>query len=190
MRLYDKYFVPFPTIKTERLILRKMQKTDVDDLYDYCRRAESCKYSNWSPHSSRYDTKDYVRWMLGRYLKHQALTFVIEYEGRVIGTASYMDFDDDYKTVEIGYGINSDYWGRGLGTETVNALISYAFGTVGVIRVFARVIPENTASSATLTGCGFTLEGVLRKSQYHKGAYKDIAVYSMLSSEYRMINKS
>jgi len=189
VELYDKFFVPFPIIKTERLTLRKMRRGDVDDLYDYCRREESCRYSNWTAHQSKAVTKEYIRWMQGRYFFREGLTFVVEYEGRVIGTASFADFDEDYKTVEIGYGINSDYWGKGIGREIVSALLEFAFNTIGVIRVYARVMPENERSAKLLAGLGFTLEGVLRKSTYIKNSYHDVAVYSILDDEYANIGK-
>ncbi len=185
MDLYSKYFVPFPTIRTPRLTLRKILKTDLHDLYDYCKREESSRYSNWSPHRDIYQTKSYISWMKSRYAKHDGFTFAVEnIGGKVIGTASYIDFDENYGTVEIGYGINSDYWHQGFGKEIVSALIFFAFEKIGVQRVFAKVMPENTRSSALLTSCGFTFEGINRRAVYLKGGYRDIAVYSLLSEEY------
>ena len=183
MDLYARYFIPFPVIVTGRLTLRRIERRDLADLYEYCRREDSCRYSEWSPHQSRLETRRYIAWMQRRYADREGLTFAVECEGRVIGTASYIGFDESYGTVEIGYGIRSDYWGRGLGREIVNALVWYAFETVGAQRVSARVLPENTRSAALLTACGFTCEGVHRRSLFLKGKYRDVAVYAKLKEQ-------
>ncbi len=184
MDYYSKYFVPFPRLRTPDLILRRFKRGDVEDLYDYCKRPESSKYSDWEPHGSKKDTKSFVYWMLGRYLKHEGYTFAVEYYGRVIGTASFMKFDECYGTVEIGYGLNSDYWHKGLGTQVVSALLHFAFKKVGVQRVYARALPENQRSVNLLKKCGFTHEGTTRRSLKLKGEYVDVATFGMLKEEY------
>lgn len=183
MNPYDRYFVPFPTLKTERLTLRRIERRDAAQLYEYCRLEDSCRYSDWSPHRDLSTTKRYIRWMLHRYRNGQGFTFAVEYEGRVIGTASYIDFDENYQTVEIGYGLHKEFWGRGLGREAVNALTAYAFQKIGVHRISARVIPENLRSAALLTACGFALEGIHKQSLFFKGEYRDIAIYARLKQE-------
>lgn len=184
MYFYSKYFSPFPTIKTKNLTLRKIRISDIDDLYDYCKRPESSRYSNWSPHESKKETRDFVYWLQARYIKKQCFTFCVEYNGRVIGTASFMNFDENFGTVEIGYGINSDYWHKGLGKQIVSALVGFAFKRLELHRVYAKVMPENVASAALLQKCGFTYEGIARKSEFIKGKYIDVATYAILKEEY------
>ena len=184
MDFYSKYFFPFPRLRTTDLVLRKIRIGDVEDLYEYCKRPESCRYSNWTVHTSPKDTRDYVYWMQGRYIKKQGYTFAVEYAGRVIGTASFMEFDEHYGTVEIGYGINSDYWHKGFGTQIVSALLHYAFKKMNMQRVWAKVMPENERSAGLLKKCGFTYEGRARKSEYIKGKYIDIDTYAILKDEY------
>ena len=188
MDFYSKNFIPFPTIKTRNLKLRKVKLGDVEDLYDYCKRPESSRFSNWTPHEAKSVTREFVYWLLARYIKRQCYTFAVEYDGRVIGTASYMNFDEMYGTVEIGYGLNSDFWHKGFGRQTVLALTGFAFDKLGVDRVYAKVMPENIASSSLLQKCGFIYEGTARKSEYIKGKYIDVATYAMLKDEY-LLNK-
>lgn len=188
MDFYSKHFVPFPTIKTKDLTLRKIRISDTNDLYDYCKRPESSRYSNWTPHQSIKSTREFIYWLLARYIKRQCYTFAVEYKGRLIGTASYMNFDEMYGTVEIGYGLNSDFWHKGFGRQTVLALTGFAFDILCVDRVYAKVMPQNIASSSLLLKCGFIYEGTTRKSEYIKGKYIDVATYAILKDEY-LLNK-
>ena len=190
MDFYSKHFVPFPMLKTKDLTLRKIRISDTADLYDYCKRPESSRYSNWSPHESQKSTREFVYWLQTRYIKRQCYTFCIEYKGRAIGTASYMNFDEYYGAVEIGYGLNSDYWHKGLGRQAVWALTGFAFDKLGVQRVYAKVMPENIASSSLLLSFGYQYEGTARKSEYIKGKYIDVATYSMLKDEYILKKES
>ena len=91
MDLYSKYFVPFPTVRSGNVILRRMRKDDLPGLYDYCRRDESCRYSEWSPHRKPSDTAGFISWIISGYRRHESFTFAVTTaEGDVIGTASYM----------------------------------------------------------------------------------------------------
>ena len=57
--------------------------------------------------------------------------------------------------VEIAYGLNPEYQGKGYATEAAEALTAYAFesGKVRVVR--AHTLPESNASGRVLTKCGF-----------------------------------
>jgi RimJ/RimL family protein N-acetyltransferase len=60
---------------------------------------------------------------------------------------------------EIGYWLGETYWGRGIATEAVRALIDHAFGDLGheVLLAAARVI--NPASRRVIEKCGFQWTG-------------------------------
>ena len=65
----------------------------------------------------------------------------------------------------------------------VEGLIYYAFEVIVFLIVCAMVLLVNYASSSFLKVRGFTLEGVKRRALCFKGAYRDVAVYSMLRDE-------
>lgn len=61
--------------------------------------------------------------------------------------------------VEIGYGIEPAYEGKGYTTEAVKAMIEWAFRQSGVYFVEAETEPDNKASQRILEKCGFVLDG-------------------------------
>lgn len=77
----------------------------------------------------------------------------------VIGAASFKGPPDEEQTVEIAYGIISDYQGRGYATEAATALVRFAIdsGNVRVIR--AHTLSTNRASQRVLEKCGFECVG-------------------------------
>ena len=65
--------------------------------------------------------------------------------------------------VEIGYGIQAAYEGRGYTTEAVRAMTQWAFGQKDVVFVEAETDPENRASQRVLEKCGFAPDGTVRE---------------------------
>ena len=61
-------------------------------------------------------------------------------------------------TVEIAYGVEPSFQGKGIGTKIAKALVRYAFGN-DVKLVLAHTLPETNASTKILTKCGFQFEG-------------------------------
>ena len=184
--MYNEYFVPYPNIETDRLLIRMVKRKDANDLYELCRRPETSQFSLWSPHESLAETKEFINYQIARYRKRECMFFCVEEKatGRVIGTCSYVSMDADYKIAEIGYSVLSDLWNKGFATEIADALTGYAFNRIGVQRVFARVLPQNTASHRVLYKLGFELEGVAKKGYYYKGRVDDVCVFGITDEEY------
>ncbi len=56
---------------------------------------------------------------------------------------------------EMGFHLRPDYWGRGLAVEAGQAIIAFAFGTLGAHALFAGHHPANAASRKVLEKLGF-----------------------------------
>lgn len=189
--MYNEIFVPYPTIHTDRLILRMVKRQDAADLFELCRRPETSQFSLWHPHKTIDDTKALINYQISRYRKRECTFFAVENKGsgRVIGTCSYVTVEDDFKIVEIGYSILSDLWNQGFATEVADGLTGFAFDRMGAQRVYARVLPENTASAAVLQKIGFEYEGTLKKGYYFEGKVSDVEVYAMTDDVFYELNK-
>lgn len=75
-------------------------------------------------------------------------------DGQVIGDAGFKGKPNAEKEVEIGYGLLERYWNKGFATETVEALIHWAFGTGEVKKVLAETEPDNAGSIRVLEKAG------------------------------------
>ena len=61
--------------------------------------------------------------------------------------------------VEPIIALNPRYWGQGLAGESLNALILYARGSLGLSRLVAAVDQPNERSHRLMQRCGFTAMG-------------------------------
>lgn len=106
-------------------------------------------------------------------------------DGHIVGTCGFVNWSLDHARAELGYAIHREYWGQGLVPEAVRAMISFGFEKIGLNRIEARCIAENTASARVMEKAGMSYEGTLRQREFIKGAYRNIKLYAILESEYR-----
>src|SRR5207248_1777762 len=62
------------------------------------------------------------------------------------------------RTAELGYMLGRDSWGRGIAAEAARLLLDFAFGELGLHRVFAVVDEDNPASIRVVEKLGLRRE--------------------------------
>jgi ribosomal-protein-serine acetyltransferase len=111
----------------------------------------------------------------------------IFYDGRYVGGCGYAHMHLPSKRCELGYWIDQDHQGRGIVTMAARALIEYSIEKRGLNRVEIRCDPRNVRSAAIAQRLGFKLDGVLRENTIISEQTVDMAVWSMLSSEWKIL---
>lgn len=108
--------------------------------------------------------------------------FLKEQPQTIIGTVCLHDIAASYhSSCEIGYKFDSEYWHKGYAREAVAMAVSVAFAALGLHRVYARVMPENTASVRLLKSLFFKEEGTERECLFIQGKWQDHLRFSLLN---------
>ena len=92
---------------------------------------------------------------------------------------------EDIQCGEIGYTVFNNHWGKGFGTEIVNALTEIGFSQLGFHRLEAFVNLDNCASKRVLLKCGYRFECVREKYLLEDGVWTDNEIYYKLSQTHR-----
>jgi ribosomal-protein-alanine N-acetyltransferase len=81
--------------------------------------------------------------------------------------------------VELFYGCDRAYWGRGLVTEAARAALRYGFGRMGFERIMAVTDKDNKGSRRVMEKCGLRYE--------RDAVYFDLPVvyYAVNRADYR-----
>jgi RimJ/RimL family protein N-acetyltransferase len=87
--------------------------------------------------------------------------------------------------VEVGYFVVPKERGKGYATEAIMMMVDYLFLSKDLERIQAKADPENTASCKALTNAGFKREGILRKTFFARGKWKDDCVFSIIREEWK-----
>jgi RimJ/RimL family protein N-acetyltransferase len=135
-------------LRTERLRLRRSQPEDAEAISAYRSDPEVRAHQGW-----RDTSPDYIRTeieeMLGRTPGEPGgwIQFTVETSDsrELVGDVG-MRVDDEPGVVLVGYTISPTYQGHGYATEAVQALVDYAFDTLGADLVRAYAEASNIAS--------------------------------------------
>ena len=182
----ENVFSQLPQVSTDRLVLRRMRASDVDDIYAYACDPDVARYTSWAPHTSPDETRQFVRRVLDAYLEKRVASWGIELksERKLIGTGGYGSWDIQNSTAEIGYVIGRPYWGQGLMTEAVSAMIEFGFRRMSLNRIVIRMDPRNIGSWRVAEKCGCRFEGIARQVVYAKGSFDDLMVWAILREDW------
>ena len=160
-------------METERLILDGIRETDKADYFHNISHDRKvletfvCRYT---------ETPDDLD--LSAYVTNPDMFAIrLKATGRLIGIILYFDKTDD--SCEIGYGIGSDYWGRGYVTEAARQFIQYLFEEKGFRTVKASFFTGNDASRRVMETCGMTYDHFSEKELTYLGVERDLTYYSI-----------
>lgn len=128
-----------------------------------------------------YTASDATEWVQSQKDQNPVLDFAIANEREAIGGIGLTPGVNEYmRSAEIGYWLGEPFWGKGIATEAVRALVKYAFANFDFVRLHAVVKEWNPASMRVLEKCGFQLEGRLRKSIVKDGQTIDQLLYAIV----------
>lgn len=184
-----KLFINIPTLNTERLILRKIEKSDLNDVHDYASDPEVSRFLLWNPHQSIEFTKLYLKTVSSFYKKGIFYDWGIvdKKSGKLIGTCGFTDIDVKNESAEVGYVLNRNFWGQKIAKEALLRVLEFGFVTLGLNRIEARYLIENERSRRVLEKCGMKYEGTLKDAIKVKGKFKTISIFAITKKEYSFI---
>lgn len=171
-------------IVTDRLIIRRFELTDWQDLYEYLSDEEVIKfepYEVFSENQAREEAKN-------RANLESFYAVCLKENKKLIGNV-YLG-EGDFETFELGYVFNRHYQGNGYATESAKGIVEYAFRELGARRIIAMCNPKNDASWRLLERLKFRREGLLLKNIYFKADEKqepiwlDTYEYALLKTEW------
>ena len=87
-------------------------------------------------------------------------------------------FDETEESCEIGYGLGSEYWGRGYATEAVGCFLRYLTHEKGFRTVFASFFTGNDASRRVMEKCGMRYHHFSPKELTYLGRERDLVYYA------------
>ena len=175
------------SIETKHLLLRPFVESDYQVMYDnWASRPDNLLHVTWDAHESPEVTQQSIARWVENYQNMDFYKWAIclnEKPEQVIGDISVVDRDEAVNACEVGYILSKDYWGQGLMTEALKAVLIYLLQDAGFNRVTAKFVTANPASGRVMAKAGMSYEGTFRQAAFHKGEVKDFSAYGILKSD-------
>ena len=151
-------------LMTQRLILRRWDEADAEDLYRYASNPDVGPIAGWPPHKNPDESRAVIRDVLnGR----EAYAICLKEDGRAIGAIElklngHTDLTDRDDECEMGYWLGKPFWGRGIVPEAVTEMLRRAFEDIGMQKVWVGYYEGNSKSKRVQEKCRFRFQ---RKSE-------------------------
>ncbi len=157
-----------PRLETGRLVLRKLEPDDAEDLREWLGLDAVYKY--WGRPASKGEKNPELLFVdarpnVKRKLSHDFIWGVESKEsGKVVGIVEVFDVVND-RLGNVGYRVAPSLWGQGICTEALSRVVDFIFSETELDRLHAEADVENAASNRVLQKCGFTHEGCIRNGK-------------------------
>lgn len=185
MLVFD--FQPFPILTTERLVLRKLTLEDTAEYFGIRCHPKVAKYQARPEGETIEKVEKILKETLDSIDENKVVCWAICPKGnhqKLIGTVGcYRTQFENYRT-EIGYELHPDFWGKGMASEAVQAVLDFIFTKTKVHSVEANIDPMNLPSARVLERNNFIKEACFRENYFTQGRFTDSAIYSLLKSRH------
>ncbi len=144
-------------LETERLILRRWNEDDAEDLYRYASDPNVGPIAGWPPHQSVAESRAVI---VGVFCGAEAYAVCLKSDNRPIGAIElklngHTDLTERDDECELGYWLGRPFWGQGIMPEAVREMLRHAFCDLGMQKVWCGYYDGNVKSRRVQEKCGF-----------------------------------
>lgn len=142
----------FPELYTGRLELRQLQADDIPSLVKYANNKKISDYVLNIPHPYHEpDAVFRISYVLQGFKTKARYVFAIIWKDtdEFIGEIG-LHLDGKGNIAQLGYWVGEPFWGKGIATETIGAVLKFGFEKLGLEMIFATCYADNIASAKVL----------------------------------------
>jgi len=167
--------------KNPEFILRHVTKNDAQGYFESMYSPEAKKGFMSTPQNLK-EAKKKIQEYISQTKRGMVEPFTIEVNGQYAGYVELHDLGKEHfkHRAYIGYCLHPNFRGKGIMTEAVKLVSSYAFKKYKLKRLEAYCRTFNKPSAKVLKKSGFKLEGILRKNKCKDGKYLDDMVWAIV----------
>ena len=149
----------FPTLTTERLTLRSLEISDTEAIFRHFSDPQVVKFL-MDPLESTDDAAEVIQQLVRLFKSGKGIYWVLMLKttGELVGICSFERFGPGSRG-EIGFDLAPAWWGIGLMTEALTAVIHYGFETLGLREIIAITALDNRRALRLLKRLGFRKDG-------------------------------
>ena len=144
-------------LETERLILRRFDESDAENVYLYAKDPDVGPIAGWPPHKSVDESREVIR---NVFSGSEAYAVCLKSDNKAIGAIElklngHTDMTEKDDECELGYWLGKPFWGQGIIPEAVREILCHAFEDIGMNKVWCGYYDGNVKSKRVQEKCGF-----------------------------------
>ena len=174
------------TLRTERLELSAVRRSDVDAVFEACQDPDIRRYTTVPTPYEYHHAVEFVQRVAKGWEDGTEQTWAMRDGETLAGIVGL--YRQAGGTAELGYWVAPGSRGRGYATEAAEAIVDWAFSSEGLelARIEWRAVVGNIASARAARTLGFRFEGTLRQALRNgSGARDDGWIAGLLATDDR-----
>jgi RimJ/RimL family protein N-acetyltransferase len=175
---------------TERLLVRRFEPEDWEELYEYVSDQQVLKFEPYAAFNMKQAKEEAAR----RKTDERFYAVCLKDNNKLIGNLYFNK--EAFDTWELGYTFSRKHQGNGYATESAQGMMNYAFNKLGARRIIALCNPKNTRSWKLMERLHMRREALFIQKGYFKvdndgnPIWTDSYEYAILKSEWMEINQN
>lgn len=171
--------------ETERLLIRPLSLDDMPALAEILSDPDVMKHSVRGVYDEA-ATHKFIQWCLSCYESHGVGPWALidKASGSFIGFCGVApEAVGEIEEINLGYRLAKRYWGLGIATEAVRAVLAYALSNRAFKSVVVIIEPEHIASMRVAQKAGFNS---FQNQQFHG---REVRVYRITREQWGTLHK-
>ncbi len=152
-------FAPLHKLTTERLVLKKIEKSDSETLLFLRSDKTINQFIKREKTESKEEILTFIKKINNGIINNNWLYWCISLKDNptMIGTICLWNFSANSKVAEVGYELMPKYQKKGIANEALNRIIEFGFNTLNLESIEASTHKENKSSRSLLLKNKFRL---------------------------------
>ena len=182
MTINESIFEQYPILSSSRLTLRDIRLSDAREIL--AMRANG-RVNQFIPRPTMQTEEEAVALIEKTneaYKNRIAIGWagVLRENEAIVGTCGFNSIDAYNLRAEIGGELDVNYWGKNIALEAVSLIVQFGLETMNLHTIEAKVSPNNRGAIYLMEQFGFVKEAHFKDRVYVRGAFDDMAVYTLL----------
>lgn len=179
-------FSVFPTLRSERLVLRQLNSNDAEEILFIRGDEEMTKYVGIKKTKTIADATDWIKNINNNISANKCIVWGITEKDHdnVIGTISLWNFEPEIHLAEVGYMLNSNYQNKGYMNDAMQLALDFGISNLGFKTITAYTHQDNSTSISLLRKNNFSKNRELEEKHVGKTEPETTVIYSLDHTKY------
>ena len=173
------------TLKSERIIYIPLNGKIFKDVFPLFNTPAVLDTMGWNYPLDEEEQRSFFKKGPERASRGEEYHFILVQDTteKITGMCSLLGVDKIRRKAELGYWLVPEARGKGLAFEASRFVMDFAFGEIGLHKLWAETLSTNKKSGSLLLRLGFKRVGILRKELFKNGEWRDRVVYDYLPED-------
>jgi [ribosomal protein S5]-alanine N-acetyltransferase len=175
-----------PVLTNRGVALRALRLSDARPLMSLLTSEEVTRFIS-PPPTTVEGFERFILWAQREQAAGNYVCYAVVVEGSdtAVGLFQVRQLEAGFRTAEWGFALASSVWGTGVFMAGAEAVLEFAFETLGVHRLEARACVANGRGNGALRKLGAVCEATLRRSFQRHGQDWDQHLWSIIELDWR-----